>query len=101
MVKAAIGVRDSRCADSPESQVASLTGRQLQRLIEALCPAEAGGGPATRPRGADLRANCRSRRQRKGCRRARRQFLPQHSTEPSVLTPQVWKSPALTEAKAP
>ena len=62
-----------------------------------------GGGWRTghQPRGADLRANCRSWRQRKGCRRARRQFLPQHSTEPSVLTPQVWKSPALTEAKVP
>ena len=28
-------------------------------------------------------------------------LLPQHSTEPSVLTPQVWSSPALTEANSP
>ena len=28
-------------------------------------------------------------------------LTPQHSTEPSVLTPQVWNRPALTEAKEP
>ena len=26
---------------------------------------------------------------------------PQHSTEPSCLTPQVWPNPALTEANSP